>query len=382
MPKDYYEILSVPKNASQEEIKKAYRKLALKYHPDRNQGNKAKEEKFKEASEAYDVLRDSEKRSRYDRFGRAAFKGRGGGAGFQNVNDIFSAFRDIFEGFDLHSEGGFESHSNAFSSFGFGGFEDFFGPAASRRRESRRGADLQYRLELELKEVLTGAKKEISFRGEVSCSACKGSGARPGTKRKTCLHCQGEGQVINRKGFFSLSTPCGHCQGKGSVLESPCAECYGQGRTKKTRVLTVSIPPGVDHGTHLRMRGEGEPGDYGAKPGDLFLEIRLKSHPLFEKSGKNLKIPVSISYLQALLGAEKTIPCLDREEKIVIPPGSSSGGQIKLAGRGLPEALNSPRRGDLICEIHVEMPKKLKKREESLLREIADLKKESVFGKK
>ena len=375
MPKDYYKVLAVPKSASPEDIKKAYRKLALKYHPDRNQGDKAMEEKFKEASEAYDVLRDPEKRKRYDQFGHAAFKG--GGSGFQNISDIFTAFQDIFGGQDFS---GFESQS-----FGFGGgrgsiFEGFFGAAPPRSR-SRRGADLQYLLELDLKEVLTGAAKPISFHGEISCPSCKGSGARPGTKRKTCPQCGGQGQTVSQKGFFSLSSPCRRCQGQGSILESPCAKCYGQGRMKKKRSLTVTIPPGVDQGTQLRMRGEGEPGAHGAPPGDLFLEVRLKSHPVFEKSGKNLRMPLSISYLQALLGTERDIPCLEGREKIAVPPGSGPGSRIRLEGKGLPQEPNSPRRGDLICEIQVDMPKRLKKKEEALLREIAGLKKESVLKK-
>ncbi len=378
MSKDYYEILSVSRQASQEEIKKAYRKLALKYHPDRNPGDKSKEEKFKEASEAYDVLRDPEKRKRYDQFGHAAFKR--GGAGFQNISDIFSAFQDIFEGSEFHS-GSFGGHS-AFGSFFGGGIEDLFAGGFRSGRRSRRGSDLQHYLELDLTDVLKGAKKKLSFYGEVSCQACAGSGARPGTKREACPDCEGRGQTVSRKGFFSFSAACGRCQGQGTILKSPCAECYGRGRAKKKRTLTVSIPPGVDHGTQLRMRGEGEPGRHGAPSGDLFLEVRIKSHPIFEKSGKNLKMPLPISYLQALLGAEKTIPSLEGKEKIMVPPGACPGEQIRLAGRGLPETVNFPeKRGDIICEIQVEMPKKLKKREEILLREIAGIKKESVLGK-
>ena len=363
MPRDYYEILSVPQNATQEEIKKAYRKLAFQYHPDRNKGNKAKEEKFKEASEAYQVLGDPKKRQEYDRFGHGAFNSRGG---FQDVGDIFSAFKDIFnEGFFSES-----------SSGGFGGFEGLFSSSSGFRR-ARRGADLHHEIELDLKEVLTGTEKEISFRGYSSCSVCKGSGAKPGTHKKICPQCHGKGQRISQKGFFSFASTCSFCKGQGKVLESPCGTCYGQGIVQKKRTLKIKIPPGVNNGTRLHLQGEGEPGPQGAVPGDFYLEIRLKSHPLFIKKGRDLKSSVSISYLQALLGAEKSIQGLTERESILIPPGIQAGTQIRLPHRGLP-GLNHPTRGDLICEIQVEIPKKLKKKEEKLLREIAELKKETI----
>ncbi len=362
MSKDYYDVLSVSRNATQDEIKKAYRKLALKYHPDRNPGDKAKEEKFKEASEAYQVLGDANKRRQYDQFGYS-----GNSTQFDNVGDIFSTFKDIFE----------DS-----SFFGRGGFEDLFtGGSSSFRRQRERGADLQYPLELNLKEVLTGINKEISFQGEVSCSSCKGTGAKLGTKRKQCSHCGGKGQIFNRKGFISFATNCSQCRGQGTILETPCAECYGQGKISKKRTLTVKIPAGVDHGTPLRMRGEGEPGVQGMESGDLYIDIRLKSDPQFTKSGQNLKTTVSITYLQALLGAEKEIQTLTGKEKMIIPRGTQSGDKVVLSNYGLP-SLRNPTRGDLLCEIKVEIPKKLKKKEEMLLREIVDLKKESVSYKK
>ena len=363
MPKDYYEVLSVSKNATQEEIKKAYRKLAFKYHPDRNKGDKAKEEKFKEASEAYQILSDPKKRQQYDRFGHGAFNGRGG---FQDVGDIFSAFKDIFND-------GFFGEA---SSGGFGGFEDLFSSSGGFRR-MRRGVDLHHEVELDLKEVLTGTEKEISFKGNSSCSTCKGSGAKPGTYRKNCPQCHGKGQQFSQKGFFSFASTCSFCKGQGTVLENPCGTCYGQGIVRKKRTLKIKIPPGVNSGTRLHLQGEGEPGPQGASPGDFYLEVRLKSHPLFIKKGRDIKSPVSISYLQALLGTEKSIQGLTEEEKIFIPPGTQNGTQIRLPNRGLP-GLNNPTRGDLICEIQVEIPKKLKKKEEQLLREIAELKKENL----
>ncbi len=360
MPKDYYEVLSVPKGAGQDEIKKAYRKLAFKYHPDRNKGDKAKEEKFKEASEAYQVLSDPKKREQYDRFGHGAFNGRGG---FQDVGDIFETFKDIF------------SSSDFFGGGGLGGFEDLFSPSGFRR--VRKGADLGHEVEIDLKEVLTGAEKEISFRGNSSCSICNGSGARPGTKRKKCPQCRGRGQTVSQKGFFSFASSCSFCQGQGSVLESPCGNCYGKGAVHKKRVLNVKIPPGVSNRTRLRLQGEGEPGGAGGTPGDFYLEIRLKPHPLFTKEGKNLKALVPITYLQALLGVEKPFQGLTGDAILKIPPGATHGLQIRLPHQGLP-GINDPERGDLVCEVQLTMPKKLKKREEELLREIADLKKEKV----
>ena len=357
MPKDYYDILSIPKTASQEDIKKAYRKLALKYHPDRNKGDKGKEVKFKEASEAYQVLSDSNKKAQYDRFGHAP-QGGGGFSGFQNVEDIFSAFSDIFS--DFGSVGDF---GNAFSY--------------RSQRYARKGADLRYHLDLDLKDVLTGSEKEISFHGEISCGSCKGSGARPGTGRKNCMACNGQGRVVTQNGFVSFATTCPHCKGQGSSLDSPCGECKGLGRSKKKRILTVKVPPGVENGSQLRLKEEGEPGTLGGSKGDLYVEIQLKPHSTFKKEGKNLKQKISISYLQALLGTRIQVRTLTNQETVEIPPGTQNGDEICLSGNGLPD-VRDPRRGDMICEIHVDIPKRLKKKEEELLREIAQFKKEPI----
>ena len=356
--RDYYDILSVSKNASQDEIKKAYRKLAFKYHPDRNKDDKQAEDKFKEASEAYQVLSDSKKRANYDRFGHSSFNGRGGG--FQDVEDIFSAFSDIF--------------SDGF--FGGSGFDDLFSSGAKQKRRAR-GNDLHYQLELDLKEVLTGVKKDISFKADSVCSTCKGSGAKPGTSPKTCPHCQGTGKTVSQQGFFTFSTTCSACRGEGVIIEHPCASCYGKGIQKKKRTLSVKVPPGVSHGTNLRLQGEGEPGPRGGPTGDFYVEVRLKAHPIFTKQGRDLISSVKVSYLQALLGAEIEIKSLTEKELIKIPAGTRSGTKLKLPNKGLP-GLNNPVRGDLIFKVDLEIPKKLKKKEEELLREIADLKKESV----
>ena len=368
MPKDYYEILGVGKGASSEEIKQAYRKLAFKYHPDKNRDSKNKkenEEKFKEAAEAYEILGDEKKRQQYDQFGHQAFGG--GRAGFSDINDIFSSFQDIFGG------GGF--------SDGFGGFEDLFG-GGRQGRGVRQGANLIYEMEIDLKLVLTGGKKDISFRGNAHCSVCKGSGAKPGTKKKACQTCGGRGQIHTQKGFFQFARTCSLCHGEGTVLTHPCATCHGQGIVKKKRKLSVSIPKGIDEGMKLRLAGEGEPGSKGAVSGDLLVHIFIKKDPHFEKIGENLKMKLPISYTEALLGTEKKVQTLDGDkENLIIPQGSSHGTRLNIKNKGLP-VLNSERRGDLIVELEVQIPKKLSKKEEELLRQIADTRKEQVSKKK
>lgn len=359
MSKDFYKVLSVPQNASQDEIKKAYRTLAFKYHPDRNKGDKTKEDKFKQASEAYQVLGDPQKRAQYDRFGQQAFNGQ---RGFQDVGDIFDTFKDIF--------------NSDFGGGGFGGFEELFSTSGLHR--TRKGVDLYHTVEIDLKDVLTGTEKEVAFHGNSSCSTCKGSGAKPGSQRKTCPHCQGKGQRVSQINFFSVSHACTTCKGQGTLLDSPCGSCYGKGIVRKKRILNIKIPPGVNSGTRLRLQGEGEPGEQGSSSGDFYLEVRLKSHPLFIKKDRILLTNISISYIQALLGTKKSFPGLTDQVHINIPPRTSPGTRIRIPQQGLP-GLNQPTRGDLVCEIKVELPKKLKKKEEELLRQIADLKKESIL---
>lgn len=379
MAKDYYDLLTVSREASADEIKKAYRKLALKYHPDHNQGDKQKEEKFKELSEAYRVLGDPKKRQQYDQFGHSSFTsgaGSGGGAGgahFQDLGDIFSSFQDIFG-----SGGGV---GDFFSSSSSGGFERGGFSSSSRRSSGSRGHDLQYAIELNFKEVLTGTKKDISFTGKASCSPCKGSGAKPGTSKKTCSICRGRGKTVSQKGFISFESTCHQCKGQGSIIEKPCAECYGQGHVTKKRNLNVRIPAGVDHGTPLRMRGEGEPGSQNGPAGDLYIDIQLKKHPVFTKIGQDLKAQISISYLQALLGTKQKVETLTGKSELNISPGSQTGDRLTLDYEGLP-SIKNPTRGHLFYEIKVNIPKKLSSKEESLLREISDLKKEKVNAKK
>lgn len=351
---DLYEILGVAKNAEPDAIKKAYRKMAMQYHPDKNPGNKEAEEKFKEAAYAYEILSSPEKRAKYDRFGHAAFsQGAGAGArGFQDVDDIFASFSDIFGDF-------------------FGGMG---GPSArGRGRRSNgpaRGADLRYICEIDLRDVMNGAEREIEFATEESCKECNGSGATKGSEVETCGTCGGAGQVITSQGFFSVAATCPTCQGQGQRIKSPCQPCKGKGRSQSTRKIRVTIPAGVDSGTQLRVSGEGEGGYRGGPAGDLYVEMRVRDDERFERHGLDLLGRVEIDYLQALLGAEITVELVEGEEKVAIPPGIRAGERIRLDKKGIP-SLRGSGRGSLYYEVEIEMPKKLSKEEERLLREIA-----------
>lgn len=360
MNKDYYEVLGVSRDADEDTIKKAYRRLAMQYHPDKNPGDKESEERFKEAATAYEILKDREKRSRYDRFGHQGVNGfPGGGGGFHDVSDIFDAFGDIFG--DL-----------------FGGAG---GRSRQRRSRPRRGSDLRYYLEIDLKDVLEGTKKEIKFEVEESCSSCKGSGAALGTQPEVCGTCRGQGQVFRQQGFFSMSSPCPDCRGQGTVIKDPCRDCRGQGRVLRPKSLEINVPAGVDNGTQLRLAGEGELGHLGASPGDLYVEIRIRPHKDFERQEEHLIGRLKISYLQALLGAEIEVETLTGQEKVEVPKGTAPGELIRLAGKGVP-SLRGRRRGDLVFQVEVEVPKKLSKQEEKLLRQIAESKGESVAAAK
>ncbi len=359
---DYYQILGVSKDADQSTIKKAYRKLAMKYHPDQNPGDKEAEEKFKEAAEAYDVLSDDDKRNRYDRFGKAGVSGAGGGGhpGFGDINDIFGAFGDIFG--------------------------DFFGGATGGGRgrsanSPRRGSDLRYFLDVDLKDVIDGIQKEISFEAEDDCDDCSGTGAAKGTSPETCGACHGTGQVVRQQGFFQMSTPCSACRGTGQVIKNPCKTCRGQGRSLKRKKIEVNIPSGVDNGTRLRLTGEGEGGYKGGPAGDLYVEIRVKNNHQFERQGTALYSQINVSYLQALLGGKVEFETLDGLVEIDVPKGTQNETTLRVSGKGLP-GLKRKTRGDLNLIVNVEIPKKLSSKEENLLREIAEIKKEKVSGKK
>ena len=365
MALDYYKVLGVERSASADQIKKAYRKLAMQYHPDKNPGDKAAEDKFKEAAEAYGVLGDPDKKAKYDQFGHAAFQGGAGGfggQGFENVDDIFSSFGDIFSDF-----------------FGMGGM----GGGRSRRSANgpRRGADLRYLLEVELGEVISGTEKTLDFETEENCDRCQGQGAEPGSSPTNCATCGGNGQVINSQGFFSVATTCPACRGAGRTIKNPCTSCRGRGRKPVSKKITVTIPKGVDNGTRLRVAGEGEGGFLGGPSGDLYVEIRVKEDNRFERQGDDLYGSLEISYVQALLGAEVDVDTMDGKKKVTVPSGTSQGQILKMKSLGVPN-IRGGQRGDLCWGIKIQIPKKLTKDEEKMLREIAKNRGESVLDKK
>lgn len=365
--RDLYEILGVAKTADQDTIKKAYRKLAIQFHPDKNPDNKEAEEKFKQAATAYEILGNPDKRARYDRFGHAAFESQGGGQGFHDVEDVFASFSDIFGDF-------------------FGGMGGTGGGARARSRTRggpARGSDLRYIIEIDLKEVISGVERDIEFNTEESCTDCGGSGAAKGSQPETCSHCRGSGQVVASQGFFSVATTCPICRGSGRIIRNPCPSCHGQGRTKASRKIRVNIPAGVDTGTQLRVSGEGEGGHRGGPPGDLYVEVRVRDDDRFERHGLDLLGRLEVSYIQALLGAELEVETFDGSKTIEIPAGTNSGERIRLDKSGVP-SLRGAGRGSLYYEVDVEVPKKLGKEEEKLLREIAKIRGEAVSagGKK
>lgn len=355
--RDYYEVLGVAKDSDQDSIKKAYRKLAMQFHPDKNPGNAEAEEKFKEAAAAYEVLSDPEKRARYDRFGHQAFAGGGGGhQGFHDVEDIFAQFGDIFG--------------------------DFFGMGSGGRRrrdpnQPRKGADLRYVLEISLEDVVKGIEKEIEYDCDESCKECHGSGAAKGSSSETCHTCGGQGQVIRAQGFFQMATTCPTCHGQGQVIKNKCKSCRGSGRTSKHRKIRVTVPAGVDSGTRLRVSGEGEGGHRGGPAGDLYVEIRVRDHELFERRETDLIGELKVSYLKAILGGDIEVDTVTGRETINVPKGSQVGDLIKLSGHGVP-TLRGGRRGDLYFQLNVEIPKKLDSEEEKLLRKIAELRNEKA----
>lgn len=361
--RDYYEILGVEKNATQEEIKKAYRKMAMKYHPDRNPGDKTAEEKFKEAAEAYEVLGDPEKRRRYDQFGH---QGVGDQVhGFTNFQDIFSAFSDIFG----------TSGSSIFDGI-FGGMG-----AGTRRGGIRAGNSLKCRVNITFEEAAFGCTKTIELRRAELCSQCNGDGCAPGTRPRPCRTCQGRGQVYQNQGFFSVAMTCPTCHGKGTVIEKPCPACEGSGREERTVRIRVNIPAGIEDGTRLRVPDEGEPSPNGGPRGDLFCYVFVEEHDFFQRHGNDVLCEVPITFSQAALGTELEVPTLRGKARLKIPPGTQSGTVFRLRGQGFPN-MRGYGEGDQIVQVTVETPKKLTPRQEELFRELAMLEEKNVSPKR
>ncbi|CAG0955550.1 Chaperone protein DnaJ [Planctomycetaceae bacterium] len=360
--RDYYEILGVEKNASADELKKAYHKLALKYHPDRNQGDKDAEGKFKEAAEAYGVLSDEGKRRSYDQFGHAGVDAQGfpGGGQFTNVEDIFSAFGDIFG-------------SSVFGDFFGGG-----GRGGGRgQRRARRGASLRCSVELSFSDPVEAIEKTIELRRGELCDTCHGTGAKAGTKPTTCNTCGGQGAVMSSAGFFQMRSTCPQCGGTGEVISDPCATCRGAGRVVKPREIKIKIPAGIEDGITLRVAGEGESGDPGAEAGDLLCDVRIKPHPVFKRAEADVYLVVPISFAQAALGASIEVPTLRGKAELKIPRGTQSQSVLKLKGEGFPR-LGGYGKGDQLVEVVVEVPRKLTKDQEKLLRQFAETEDQNV----
>jgi len=360
---DYYELLGIQKGASDEEIKKAYRKKAVQYHPDKNQGNKEAEEMFKKVSEAYEVLKDQEKRAAYDRYGHAAFSGPGGGpagggyggGGAGGFHDPFDIFREVF------GQGG---------GMGGGGiFDEMFG-GGGRGDGGRDGADLRYDLEISLEDAAKGIEKEVSFRKNVTCERCDGNGAEPGSKRTTCPTCRGAGQVRRSGGIIVFTQTCPTCGGSGSRIEKLCTACHGEGRLPKNTKLNVRVPAGVDSGSRLRSSGNGEAGHSGGQAGDLYIVITVKEHELFERHGDDLFCEIPIKFTLATLGGTIEVPTLFGKASLKIPPATQSGTTFRLRGKGMPH-LRGGGQGDQLVRVHVEVPTSLKAEQRKALEEFA-----------
>jgi len=340
--RDYYEILGVPKNANDQQIKSAYRKLALQYHPDRNQGNKDAEEKFKEAAEAYAILADTEKRTRYDRFGHAGVSSQAG-AGFDP--STFAGFEDIFGGI----------------------FGDFFG--GGRRGGPERGSDLRYDLEITFEQSAKGVETTIKVPRLERCESCHGSGSAPGSTPTTCPQCQGRGEQRFQQGFFTVARTCGRCHGTGRIITKPCPACKGNGRVQQERKLTVKIPAGIAHGQRLRLHGEGEGGTAGGPPGDLYVFVEVVEHAFFRRDGNDLAVEIPLNFTTLALGGSIDVPTLDEKESFKIPEGTQSGTTFRLRGKGMPD-VSGRGRGDLYFTVQAVTPKKLTKEQRAALEQL------------
>jgi molecular chaperone DnaJ len=347
--RDYYQVLDVPRTAAEADIKKAYRRLAMKFHPDRNPGDHEAEEKFKEAKEAYEILTDAQKRAAYDQFGHAAVDGsRGGGAGAGGF-DPRDAFGDIFG--DV--------------------FGDIFGGGRRGRSQVYRGADLRYELELELEQAVFGDTRTVEFTTLAECDECSGSGAAKGSKPVSCETCRGAGQVRMQQGFFTVQQTCPRCQGRGQVVSDPCGKCRGQGRMRKQKTLSVKVPAGVDTGDRIRLSGEGEAGRNGGPAGDLYVEVRVKDHPIFERDGSHLSCEVPVSFARAALGGSIEVPTLDGSATIKVPPETQSGRVFRLREKGI-RPVRGGQVGDLFCRVVVETPVDLTREQKELLQKFED----------
>jgi len=359
--RDYYEVLGVPKGANKDDIKKAYRRLAVANHPDRNPGDKAAEERFKEGTEAYEVLGDDQKRAAYDQFGFAGVEGMAGGQGAHDFSGIFRDFEDIFGGM-----GGFGSIFDNLFGGGMGG------GGGRRRGEPPRGSNLRYDLELSFEQAVFGTTVEITYSRDESCQACGGSGSEPGGGRKVCPTCQGSGQVRRSSGFFSIASPCPTCGGEGYVVDRPCKVCGGSGLSKKKQKIKVTIPPGMDDGRRLSVSGQGDAGPNGGRPGDLFVFVHVRPHEFFERDGNDLYCAVPISITKAALGGEITVPTIEgKKVKVTVPAGAQHGKMLRLREEGVPGAGGGSRRGDMYIKLMIQVPAHLSKRGRELLDELA-----------
>jgi molecular chaperone DnaJ len=365
--RDFYEVLGVARDAAQDDIRKAYRKLAMQHHPDRNPGNKEAEEKFKEAAEAYEVLRDAEKRRRYDQFGHAGLGGAAGEPHFSNPEDIYAAFQEIFGGM----RGGRGGAPGGFGSI----FEDIFAGGAAGGAGGygpQRGASLQVELQVPFLETVRNASRTIDLRRHRACPDCSGSGAKPGSRPARCSHCGGQGVVVSRRGFFTMQSTCPRCGGRGEEIRDPCAKCRGSGAVPESSRIEVRIPAGIEDGTRMRLAGEGESGEAGGAAGDLYVVVHVQPHEFFTRHRDDVLIEMPVSYTQAVLGATIEVPTLEGKGRLKVPKGTPSGRILRMRGQGFPN-VSTGERGDLLVRAVVHVPEKLGRREEEIVKQLSEV---------